>query len=157
MNARAEALAKMREPFREQAQKSMELYREFGGTAPDDAIETGINALWLQSVTDGSESYKTYLVSPLWRVITQDVLLRDGHMCAACRRDAEVLHHRSYRYEVMAGLDDERLISLCKPCHNYIHFHESKKIPKERWEKRLRDLQKLFIKKDKSANIKKVN
>ena len=152
LSLRAAALDIMREPFREQAKRNIALYQELCGETPDDALENGINALWLQSVTDGSESYKTYLVSPLWNAISRDIFLRDGHRCGVCRREAEVVHHRSYDYEAMAGLDDSPLISLCSPCHHYIHFDQLEKTPKAAWDKRLRALQKSFVRKRKTQH-----
>jgi hypothetical protein len=38
-----------------------------------------------------------------------------------------VVHHRSYAKEVMDGLCDERLISLCHNCHGRIEFETGKK------------------------------
>jgi len=145
LNKRAALLDNMREPFRTPAEKNAALYREFGGVTPDDAVQNGMNVLWLQSVTDGSESYQTYLVSPLWQLISSDVLLRDGHRCAACGRDAEVVHHRSYGYEAMAGLDDSKLISLCNSCHRAVHFDQAQKTPKEKWDKRLGNLRRSCV------------
>ena len=136
-------LAEMQEPFRGQARENLALYQELCGAMPDDAaLENGMKLLWLHSVTDGGESYTFYLVSPLWKRISQEVLLRDGHACAACAREAEVVHHRSYAYEVMAGLDDSRLVSLCNPCHRHIHFDGLRKTMPSVWEKRLKALQK---------------
>jgi hypothetical protein len=153
-NDRASLLNKMREEFREQAEKNLALYREFYGGTPDDAAQKGMNILWLQSVTDGNELSKTYYVSPLWQTICKDVLLRDGFMCMACHRDAEVVHHRSYGYVAMAGLDDSKLISLCKPCHHYIHFHHARKTVKSEWEGRLRWLQKFFAQKRRKREVR---
>lgn len=149
MNDRATLLAEMRENFREKAMKNAALYSELcAEEIPGDA-EKAMNILWLKSVTDGTEASKLYYHSPLWKRISQDILLRDGHICVACHRDAELVHHRRYSYEVMVGLDDSKLISLCKPCHHHIHLHEGRKTLHGEWEKRLRALQKSFAKKRK--------
>ena len=124
-----------REPFRDLAAKQIERVHDLGGASE---IEATIDALWLHSVTNGNGMAGSYYVSTLWRRITRDVLLRDGFLCRACGKDAVLVHHRSYRFEVMAGRDDRQLISLCKPCHRYVHFSGTKKLRKRVWERRLK-------------------
>jgi hypothetical protein len=146
-NDRAKYFAHMRESVRPQAQKNIELYRQFCNEISDDAIEPAMDRSWLSSVTDGTASYQSYCHSPLWNLITQEVLLRDQHQCALCHRDAKVVHHRSYGFAVMAGLDDDQLISLCNACHHYIHFHKHSKITQRKWDKRYRKLERFYQRK----------
>jgi len=136
---RQELFAAMREPFRAEAEKQAMIRRELGW--PIDS-ETIIDALWLGNVTPGHEMSASYYASPLWQQISKEIFLRDRFLCRVCRRDAEVVHHRSYGYEVMAGLDDSKLISLCKACHHQLHFDDVRKTRKSEWEKRLRRLQR---------------
>jgi hypothetical protein len=72
---------------------------------------------------DGREWYDQYLWSPLWREIRARVLNRDSHRCF-CGNPAEHVHHRSYHSDVLFGLDDTKLISICQPCHYYIEFDQ---------------------------------
>jgi hypothetical protein len=68
-----------------------------------------------------NQSYKDYLLSPLWRKIKRRVLKRDGKVCLRCGGKATKVHHRSYAVEVKAGNDDEKLASICDGCHHFIH------------------------------------
>lgn len=63
-----------------------------------------------------------YLNSSLWKKIRKRILLRDGKKCVFCGGVAKAVHHRSYSREVLEGLADDQLVSLCDPCHEYIHF-----------------------------------
>lgn len=66
--------------------------------------------------------YPRYLRRKLWKeTIKPRVLERDRHTCFRCKGLADVVHHRSYAPEVMAGDADERLVSLCEGCHETVH------------------------------------
>jgi hypothetical protein len=49
---------------------------------------------------------------------------RDGKRCIRCGGEATHVHHRSYAPEVMAGLADEKLISICEGCHHIVEFDD---------------------------------
>jgi 5-methylcytosine-specific restriction endonuclease McrA len=66
--------------------------------------------------------YQQYLRSTKWRSIRVRVLSRDGNRCVACGKRARVVHHKSYAQEVLDGLNDAELVSLCKACHTTIEF-----------------------------------
>ena len=68
--------------------------------------------------------YEQYLASDLWRKIRNRVLARDGKKCRACGRRASIVHHMSYHKEVMDGINDGWLVSLCRKCHDHIEFKE---------------------------------
>lgn len=67
--------------------------------------------------------YERYLQSPFWRQIRKRILSRDNKTCAICRKEANVVHHKSYSKEVMDGINDSELISLCTGCHERIEFN----------------------------------
>jgi hypothetical protein len=71
-----------------------------------------------------SRSYDDYLASPLWRKIKRRILKRDEKRCRRCGGDADRVHHRSYAREVLDGLADECLVSLCEGCHDIIHLDD---------------------------------
>lgn len=66
--------------------------------------------------------YKEYLQSEAWKTIRERILKRDGNVCQRCWGTAEVVHHKSYAADVLAGLNDSQLISLCSKCHEEIEF-----------------------------------
>jgi hypothetical protein len=69
----------------------------------------------------GYEDYQAYLLSPLWKRIKRRVLKRDRRICQCCKAAANIVHHRRYTREVLAGGDDSQLASICEGCHNTIH------------------------------------
>ncbi len=68
------------------------------------------------------DDYAEYLQSPLWKLIRERVLIRDDWECQMCGKQADVVHHKSYKPEVLAGKKDSELVSLCFGCHNDIEF-----------------------------------
>ena len=74
--------------------------------------------------TTPPDSYEKYRRRKLWKTIRNRVLSRDGQ-CMRCTGKAEVVHHRSYAPEVMQGLADEYLVSLCHGCHTVVEFDDS--------------------------------
>ena len=63
-----------------------------------------------------------------WKVARRACFLRDEGNCQRCLRPATDAHHR--KVKGMGGTGDEEtkyglanLVSLCRPCHNYIHAH----------------------------------
>jgi hypothetical protein len=65
--------------------------------------------------------YQKYLRRKLWKTIKERVLDRDSWKCFRRGGGAAVVHHRSYAPEVMQGLADEYLVSLCDGCHAVVH------------------------------------
>jgi hypothetical protein len=68
--------------------------------------------------------YVGYLSSKLWKRIKRRVLKRDGRTCRCCGGAANLVHHRTYTREVLAGEDDEQLFSICEGCHDHIHWDD---------------------------------
>lgn len=66
-------------------------------------------------------SYREYLASDLWKTIRARVLKRDNETCC-CGNRATQVHHREYSPAVMTGHNDAMLVSLCKPCHDWITY-----------------------------------
>jgi hypothetical protein len=73
---------------------------------------------------DRSRQYPEYLRSMLWKKIRKRILKRDGNVCRRCGGRATEVHHRSYSEAVLAGNDDEQLVSICKGCHNFITLED---------------------------------
>lgn len=78
----------------------------------------------------GYNSYRDYLLSPLWKSI-RDKVLRGK--CVICdKTDASQVHHRNYLYETLAGQCLDQLIPLCGKCHRKIEFsHRNKRTPQD--------------------------
>jgi hypothetical protein len=70
------------------------------------------------------QNYAKYRRRKLWKTIRTRVLGRDRGRCFRCCGKADVVHHRSYGPEVMEGLADEYLISLCDGCHTVVEFDD---------------------------------
>ena len=69
--------------------------------------------------------YEKYLRRKLWKTIRGRILERDGGRCFRCNGGADEVHHRSYAPEVMEGLADGWLVSLCGGCHTVVEFDDS--------------------------------
>lgn len=66
-----------------------------------------------------------YLPSKLWtKTIKPRILKRDNRICRSCGGPGDVVHHRSYDRDVLEGSNDEMLVTVCKWCHNIIHYEE---------------------------------
>jgi hypothetical protein len=83
----------------------------------------------------GYSSYEFYRSCLLWQTIKRRVLQRDRRICRCCwfQRATEV-HHHSYADDVMRGLNDVLLSSVCKDCHHLIHYDGSRW--RKTWEER---------------------
>lgn len=90
-----------------------------------DSIQNAGGFLPPASGSPAHGEYREYLKSPLWRQIKRRVLRRDGWTCQYCGGSATVVHHRSYAVPVLEGRDDGLLTSLCKGCHEVLHFDEA--------------------------------
>ena len=78
---------------------------------------------WRNKVDPLSLEYPDYLKTRLWKKeIRPRILLRDKNKCRRCGGNAEEAHHISYDDEVMLGMDDDKIWSLCKGCHTVVEF-----------------------------------
>lgn len=83
-----------------------------------------------------NKEYLTYLKSPQWRVLREQVLARDKYQCFECgARGALEVHHTTYARIFREELDD--LITLCPACHDDEHkpkaetvYVKASKLPK---------------------------
>ena len=70
------------------------------------------------------DNYDEYLESDLWREIRQSKLAVDPN-CECCGHSAEQVHHISYAYKIMAGVENKCLVSVCRDCHVILEFTKS--------------------------------
>lgn len=75
----------------------------------------------------GFSSYDKYLSSALWKRIRERAYEIHGKKCRICGDDAEVLHHKNYKWEVMSGESVNGLAPLCHDCHYAIEFDNNRK------------------------------
>jgi len=66
------------------------------------------------------DCYKEYLQTTNWTAIRKTTLLRDNDKCVICNKKAQQVHHLTY--DNVGFEKQEDLISVCKPCHEEIHF-----------------------------------
>lgn len=69
--------------------------------------------------------YDRYLNTALWTKIKNWVRARDRHSGRLCETPAHRIedldvHHRAYDLATLEGIDDSKLISLCRRCHNRV-------------------------------------
>ncbi|MDE2010335.1 MAG: hypothetical protein KGJ09_09720 [Candidatus Omnitrophica bacterium] len=83
------------------------------------------------------QAYEKYLMSPHWKMIRNRVLERDVNKCQRCGDLADVVHHKSYHPDVLGGLNDSMLVSLCFSCHYFIEFDGDRKVSLEEANRRL--------------------
>lgn len=76
----------------------------------------------------GYTSYSDYLASPLWYGIRLRVLKRDENKCFGCGRRASQVHHRSYTKANLGGHTLEKMVSICRACHERIEFDGETKL-----------------------------
>jgi hypothetical protein len=70
----------------------------------------------------GFNSYQHYLNSSLWNNIVTRAYKEHGKVCIICGDNAQVLHHKNYKWEVMSGKTVKGLVPLCHTCHYGIEF-----------------------------------
>lgn len=110
----------------------------------------------------GLDSYDEYLKTDLWKGIRKKVLVRDGRSCRCCGAKALTAHHTSYDFEVLMGRRNDDLVSICRPCHEQVHFDESGvKVTLDEANRRMRRIMSFrkprnSIKPDRKCNPKKV-
>lgn len=65
-------------------------------------------------------NYQAYMKSDAWKEKRKMALIRDNYTCQICLdSQAEQVHHLSYDNFGNEPLED--LLSVCKPCHDYLH------------------------------------
>jgi len=63
--------------------------------------------------------YHEYLQSEEWKKIRIERLEHDEYVCQLCGEEANTAHHLNYENIYHETIED--LVSVCKPCHDYIH------------------------------------
>lgn len=79
---------------------------------------------WLKEL--GYSSYQEYLQSEDWRAIRERILHRDPE-CVLCRCPSTQVHHFSYHYKVLLGLQPRLLFGICEQCHHEVEFNGKEK------------------------------
>lgn len=71
---------------------------------------------WSNKLQDSE--YNSFLRSPEWRAVREEVFERDGGMCVMCKSKNNLrAHHISYEDR----LNPDYLITLCDKCHAQVH------------------------------------
>jgi hypothetical protein len=78
------------------------------------------------SRSTGFRNYESYLKSDLWESI-RDAKLARHPGCECCGGTATEVHHFSYYRDVILGMCDQKLVSVCHECHFDIEFTDGKK------------------------------
>mgnify|MGYP003501950963 CR=1 FL=1 len=73
----------------------------------------------------GYAGYAAYLASDDWKAIRAKKLDKHPH-CRLCATHATQVHHTDYSHEVLLGLENGLLVSLCERCHEAIEFFPGK-------------------------------
>lgn len=84
----------------------------------------GYGERWRILLRLGFATYADYLQSDLWQDIRKRVLaLRSDRRCDNCEKERAVqVHHRTYDEKTLRGLRLDRLVPLCRKCHEQIEF-----------------------------------
>ena len=82
---------------------------------------------WLYEL--GFKDYRDYLYSPMWRIIREEIFIRDAHKCQAkgCSNKAYAVHHLAYTLQTLIGYSTGMLVSFCKFCHTKCEFYPNGK------------------------------
>jgi hypothetical protein len=84
----------------------------------------------------GFAGYESYRRSDLWKSIRTRILNRDGQRCVRCSGRAKLVHHMDYTIEILKGMNDNQLVSICDGCHTVLHIDESgNKRPYSEWQR----------------------
>ena len=94
-------------------------------------------------------NYEEYLASDLWKHIRTAIRERDGGQCRICHNQGSDVHHLSYSRKVMEGRQLNKLVLLCRPCHDGLTFDSAGK------KRTSRDALALFYKRAKIKKPKK--
>lgn len=74
----------------------------------------------------GYSTYRAYLKSDDWRIIRTRKLTKYP-WCLLCPNPSSQVHHISYDYATLLGLNDFLLIQLCSKCHEELEFDGNRK------------------------------
>lgn len=74
----------------------------------------------------GYASYQEYLASAAWRDIRAKKL-RWHPDCVLCDQRATQVHHLSYACDVLLGLKNALLVTMCDKCHVLVEFDGNQK------------------------------
>jgi hypothetical protein len=69
----------------------------------------------------GYRSYREYIASDDWKKISREKREKVP-LCERCGKKASQVHHTSYSFQVLLGIDTSGLVSLCDRCHEEIEF-----------------------------------
>ena len=84
-----------------------------------------LQSINLKEQIEKKQNYSEYLLSEKWYEIRKKVLKRDNYTCQGClEQKAEEVHHKTYLHLFDELLFD--LVSVCKSCHNKIHYYQNK-------------------------------
>jgi 5-methylcytosine-specific restriction endonuclease McrA len=70
----------------------------------------------------GFKTYRDYLQSDVWKRIRRQVLERDQYKCFCCGRPATEVHHQKYSKQELMGTKLDKLVSICRGCHQNGEF-----------------------------------
>lgn len=74
----------------------------------------------------GYKSYHEYLNSEDWKRLRERKLRRYPN-CLICSNRATQVHHLKYDWPTLLGLEQHRLVQLCRDCHQSIEIDGDKK------------------------------
>lgn len=68
-----------------------------------------------------NEYRNEYLKSQEWKILRQSFLKNKDGLCEKCRKPGKDVHHTKYLFNLNEFEQKQRLMLLCRPCHNLIH------------------------------------
>ncbi len=113
----------------------------------------------IDSETLKKMSYKDYLQTEYWQMLSEQVKANAKYKCQVCGRTAKEVtlhvHHNTYEHRGEEYKYMEDLVCLCGDCHQY--FHDREKINKqmENLDNKLQIIVERFNKMDKQLQILK--
>lgn len=96
---------------------------------------------WMLRNRNVAMTYRDYLKSQEWQLVSKQAKKRAGHRCQLCNASGELhTHHRTY--DRLGDELDSDVIVLCSACH--AHFHDKLKSITDQWIERVRDQRSMF-------------
>ena len=81
-----------------------------------------INKKDLKNYVDNQMTYKEYLSTPYWKLVSMLAKKKAGYKCQLCGSDYNLnVHHRTYEHKGTEILNMNDLIVLCQECHSKFH------------------------------------
>jgi 5-methylcytosine-specific restriction endonuclease McrA len=68
-----------------------------------------------------AEYRNEYLQSPEWKALRQSFLKNKDGLCEKCCNQGNDVHHTKYLFNLTDSEQKQRLMLLCRPCHNLVH------------------------------------